>query len=48
MRIACFELQDWEKDFLKKKFEDTVELSFHNETLNLDNVSDFKDADAAW
>lgn len=46
MHIACFELQDWEKDFLKKKFEDTVEMSFHTETLSSDNVADVKDADA--
>src|SRR5687767_12929157 len=46
MRIACFELQDWEKDFLKKKFEDTVEMSFHTETLSADNVADVKEEDA--
>ncbi|HVZ67023.1 MAG TPA: NAD(P)-dependent oxidoreductase [Patescibacteria group bacterium] len=45
MKIACFELQDWEKDYIKNKFQDTIELSFHEETLNPDNVSDFKDVD---
>lgn len=46
MKIACFELQDWEKDYLKQKFENTVELSFHSETLSSDNVADAKDAEA--
>lgn len=46
MKIACFEMQNWEKEFIKQKFEDTCELSFHEETLSLDNVSDVKDADA--
>lgn len=45
MRIVCFELQDWEKDYLKKKFGESINLSFHSETLNDDNVSDFKDED---
>jgi D-lactate dehydrogenase len=45
VKISCFELQDWEKDFLKQKFENTVELSFHSEILNSDNVSDIKDVD---
>ena len=46
MRLACFELQDWEQEFLKSKFESTVEISFHTETLSSDNVSVANDAEA--
>jgi len=46
MRIACFELQDWEQDFLKQKFENTVDISFHTETLSLENAANAKDAEA--
>lgn len=45
MRIACFELQEWEKDYLKQKFENTVEISFNPETLTSDNVENAKNAD---
>jgi D-lactate dehydrogenase len=46
MRLACFELQDWEKEFLKSKFENTTEISFHTEILSSQNVSEAKDAEA--
>ena len=46
MHIACYELPDWEKEYLKKKFENTLEMSFHTETLSLDNISDAKDDEA--
>ncbi len=45
MKISCFELQDWEKDFLKKKFENTLELSFSTEILSVHNVADAKDSE---
>lgn len=46
MKITCFELQDWEQEFLKNKFENTLEISFHTETLSSQNVSQAKDAEA--
>lgn len=45
MRLACFELQDWQKEYLKQKFEGHIEMSFHNEVLNRDNVVDFHDVE---
>ncbi len=45
MKIACFELRDWEKEYLKTKFENTLALSFHSETLSIKNVSVARDMD---
>ncbi|OGH16628.1 MAG: hypothetical protein A3C30_04335 [Candidatus Levybacteria bacterium RIFCSPHIGHO2_02_FULL_40_18] len=45
MKFACFELQDWEEDYLKEKFGNTVDISFHSEELNIENVPAVKDAD---
>ena len=45
MRLACFELQDWEKEYLRTKFENTLALSFHSETLSAENVSVARDMD---
>lgn len=39
MKIACFELQDWEKDFLREKFANTLDLSLHSEVLSPNNIS---------
>lgn len=41
MKIACFELQDWEMEFLKKKFENTLEMSFSTDTLTSENAPQF-------
>lgn len=46
MRVACFELQDWEKEYLKKKFEDTLDISFHTETLTSENAKEAATAEA--
>ncbi len=46
MKIVCFELRDWEKDFLQKKFEHTAELEFHEETLSFENAGLAKEAQA--
>lgn len=45
MKLACFELQDWERDFLKQKFENSLEITFSSETLNQNNVASAKDAE---
>ncbi len=45
MKIVCFELQDWEKDYLRQKFGTTIDLSFYSEELTIDNVSISKDAE---
>lgn len=46
MRIVCFELQDWEKEYLKQRFGNTLEMTFYSETLTLENVSVARDAQA--
>ncbi len=45
MKFYCFELQDWEADFVKKKFQDTLELFFNPKPLNVDNADTAKDAE---
>lgn len=45
MKVACFELQDWEKDYVQQKFSQTINISFNSETLTAENVSTAKDAD---
>jgi D-lactate dehydrogenase len=46
MKIACFELQDWEKEYLTQKFKTSVDLSFNQDPLTDRNVSSFSDVDA--
>jgi len=46
MKIICFELRDWEREFLQKKFENTVELEFHEDALNSNNADSAKEAEA--
>ncbi len=46
MKVACFELQDFEKDFLKDKFEHTLDISFNSETLNPSNVAAIQNTEA--
>ncbi|MBI4092247.1 MAG: hydroxyacid dehydrogenase [Candidatus Levybacteria bacterium] len=45
MRINCFELQDWEKDYLAQKFGNTIDISFNSETLTAENVWTARDVD---
>ena len=45
MNINCFELQDWEKDYLTQKFGDTLDISFNSETLTSENVSLAREAE---
>lgn len=45
MKIACFELQDWERDYLKEKFSNTLDISFYPDVLNPANVSFAQDAE---
>lgn len=45
MKIAFFEIKDWEKKILTKALKDH-KLSFFDEPLNIDNVSKVKDFDS--
>ncbi len=45
MRLACFELQDWEEDYLKAKFGNTLNISFYSQTLSIKSVSSVRDAE---
>lgn len=45
MKLVCFELQDWEKDYLQRKFGNTLDISFYSETLTPENVSIAKNTD---
>jgi len=45
MRIAFFEVKDWEEEYLKKKLNGHL-LTFSNEKLSLENVQQIKDSDA--
>lgn len=46
MRVALFEINNWEKNYFKKKLKGHV-LKFFTETLNMENVNEIKDFDAA-
>ncbi len=46
MKIACFELQDWEQKFVKEKFENSAELTFSPDVLDEKNVASAKEAEA--
>ncbi|OGH12798.1 MAG: hydroxyacid dehydrogenase [Candidatus Levybacteria bacterium RIFCSPHIGHO2_01_FULL_40_10] len=45
MKIACFELETWEKDYLKEKFEHTLEITFHSDTLSQKNAKEAESAE---
>ncbi len=45
MRIAFFEVKDWEKEYLKKRLNDHL-LKFIDEKLSLENARQIKDSDA--
>ena len=45
MKIAFYEVEDWEEEYLKKKLNGHV-LQFLNEKLSLENVQQIKDFDA--
>lgn len=45
MKLACFELMDWEKDYLSEKFGNTLEISFNSEILSSESVSTARDAE---
>lgn len=45
MKIAFFEIQDWEKKYLEKKLKGH-DLSFYNEPLTLENYNSASDCDA--
>ena len=45
MRVAFFEIKNWEKSYFKKKLKGHV-LKFFAVTLNLENVNEIKDFDA--
>ena len=42
MKIAFFEIEDWQKDYLKERLVDT-ELSFFTEPLSSDNINSIQD-----
>lgn len=46
MKVACFELQDWEQDYLKKKFSSTLDIYFWEDKLSLENAESAKEAEA--
>lgn len=45
MKFYCFELQDWEANFIQTKFKDTLELVFNPDNLSIDNADQAKDAE---
>lgn len=45
MRVAFFEMKNWEKNYFKRKLKDHM-LKFFAETLNLENMNEIKDFDA--
>ena len=45
MKIAFYEVEDWEKEHLKKKLDGHI-LKFSNEKLSLENAQQIKDFDA--
>ena len=45
MKIAFYEVEDWEEEYLKKKLNGHV-LKFSNEKLSLEKTSEIKDFDA--
>jgi D-lactate dehydrogenase len=45
MRVAFFEVKDWEEEYLRKRLSGHS-LKFSNETLSLENVKQIKDFDA--
>lgn len=45
MRIAFFEVKDWEEEYLKKRLKGHL-LKFSNEKLSLENAKQIKDCDA--
>lgn len=45
MKFICYELEDWEANFIQDKFKDTLELTFHPEPLKVDNADTAKDAE---
>src|SRR5256885_11736225 len=45
MKVAFFEVESWEKEYLKKKLPD-FDLTFFEEPLSVANVSQVKDVDA--
>ena len=45
MRIAFFEVKDWEEEYLKKRLNGHL-LKFSNERLSLENAPQIRDSDA--
>src|SRR5437879_3051522 len=45
MKVAFFEVEPWEKEYLKKKFAD-YDLAFYEDPLSKDNVAKVKDVEA--
>ncbi|MCL5094079.1 MAG: hydroxyacid dehydrogenase [Patescibacteria group bacterium] len=46
MKIAFFELEEWETDYLKKELGAEVEAVYSTDKLTEENVGDFKDVEA--
>lgn len=42
MKIACFELNDWEKDYFKEKFKDTFEITFFDSPIQENDINTIK------
>src|SRR3989344_4149861 len=45
MKIVGFELQDWEQEYLKKKFSGALDISLYSDKLSLENLENAQDAD---
>jgi len=45
-KIAFFELEEWEKDYLREKFGQEADISFSLDQLDEENASNFKDVQA--
>lgn len=42
MKIACFELSDWEKDYFREKFKDTFEITFFDDPIQENDINVIK------
>lgn len=45
MKIACFEIEDWEQKFLKEKLDSSIELTFFEKPLTQEFIDQVKDSD---
>lgn len=41
MKVAFFELEDWEKEYLKQKLDKNIEASFSSEHIDAENIGEY-------